>query len=538
MRPRFVALVLTACASAATAQPVRDAGSIARDLGTTAPRESGSPVTIAAPSAESAAAPIDATGLTIGAVKVDGVPSLPREAFAPAIEEYLGKQASTQDLQSLAKAVASVARARGYVFATATVPPQAVAAGMVTVRIDEGDIAAVRVTGSRSMRLQRTLDLIIGKGVRREVLERQLLLAGDIPGIEIVTTRLVREDIGNVLLVEVRESRGEGYAGVDTYGARDLGPVRARLRYDLTGLIDDGDALSVQVVATPADPRQLAYLSARYIANIGTNGTQVAVSGAVGRAEPSGSNSVSRSTSIAVSVSTPLKRSNALSVWANAELSMLRVDGTYNGIPDQRDSMVVASGWVYATARTGTGRLSGAVGLARGLAIGGTTGPNDPRASRADASGVFTKGFFWADWVQPFGRGLSMKLAANGQLADRPLLAAQEMGLGGPSYGRAYDFSERFGESGFMASGELRWRRAKPLTWIDWIEPFAFVDGGRVWNLDGGYGGGDLASAGGGIRAAVKGFDLSVEAAAPLSNPRTATGDKSPRVNVSVGRRF
>jgi hemolysin activation/secretion protein len=529
---------MTVCAAAAAAQPVRDAGSIARDLATAAPREAGSSVDVAAPAAEGSAVPAGPNGLTIGAVKVDGVASLPREVFAPAIADYLGKQATSQGLQSLAKAVASVARARGYVFATAMIPPQEVAAGMVTVRIEDGDIAAVRVTGSRSMRLQRTLDLIVGKGVRKEVLERQLLLAGDIPGIEIITTRLVREDIGNVLLVEVRESRGEGFAGVDTYGARDLGPVRARLRYELTGLADDGDVLSVQAVATPADPRQLAYLSARYAASIGTGGTQIAVSAAVGRAEPSGSNSVSRSTSVALSASTPLKRSNALSVWANGELSVLRVDGSYSGTPDQRDSTVVASGWIYATARTGSGRLSGAVGVARGLALKGTTGANDARASRADASGVFTKGFFWADWVQPLGSGLSVKLAANGQLADRPLLAAHEIGLGGPSFGRAYDFSERFGDDGIMASGELRWRRAKPLAWLDWVEPFAFIDGGRVWNFDGGYGGGDLASAGGGIRANAGGFNVSVEAAAPISASRAATGDKSPRINVSVGRRF
>jgi hemolysin activation/secretion protein len=151
---------------------------------------------------------------------------------------------------------------------------------------------------------------------------------------------------------------------------------------------------------------------------------------------------------------------------------------------------------------------------------------------------VFTKGFFWADWVQPLGHGFTIKIAANGQLADRPLLAAQEIGLGGPSFGRAYDFSERFGDSGFMASGEFRWRRSDPLSWIDWVEPYVFADTGRVWNLDGGYGGGDLTSAGGGVRAALGRLQLSVEAAVPVASPRAATGNKRPRLNVSIGRRF
>ena len=539
MRSHFLAFVLTICTSAASAQPVRDAGSIARDLTTAAAPDPGSTINAMVPPTSRPVESVTLSdGVMIGAVKVDGLPSLPREAFASAYVDYLGKLASSQDLQALAKAVASVARERGYVFATATIPPQTVDAGMVTVRLDEGDIAAVRVLGSRSARLQRTLDLIVGRGVRREVLERQLLLAGDVPGIEIVTTKLVREDIGNVLVVEVRESRGNGFVGLDNYGARELGPVRARLRYDLIGLADADDVLSVQAIATPADPRQLAYASARYGVSLGTAGTQIAITGAVGRAEPANSGFDSTSTYIAVSVAKPLVRANSASVWANAELGVLRVDGRNFGIPDQRDSMATASGWLYATTRLGNGRVSGTIGLTRGLPLRGTTAPGDSRASRVDGNGVFTKGFFSADWVQPLGHGLALKIAANGQLADRPLLAAQEIGLGGPSFGRAFDFAERFGDSGFMGSGELRWRKSKPFKGIDWIEPFAFVDAGRVWNLGGGYGGGDLSSAGGGVRGAVGNFEVSAEVAVPVSMTRATTGDKSPRINLSVGRKF
>ena len=539
MRLRYLASVLMPCASAAFGQTARDAGTIARDLTMAAPRDVGKANEIVVPSIAGATEPRALSdGLMIGAVKIDGAPSLPRDAFAPAIADYLGKQATTQDLQGLAKAVASVARERGYVFATAFIPPQTINAGMVTVRVDEGDIAAVQVKGSQSARLQRTLDLIIGRGVRREVLERQLLLAGDIPGIEVVSTRLVRQDIGNVLVVEVRESRGSGSAGIDTYGSPDVGPIRARLRYDFIGLADDADVLTVQAVATPLDPRQLAYLSVRYAANLGTGGAQVAVTGALGRAAPTGSDIKSRSKFVSVSASAPLLRANAASVWANAELGVLRVDGTYNGLPDQHDSIAAATGWLYATTRTGKGRLYGAIGLTRGLALQGTSVAGDPRTSRRDASGVFTKGFFWADWVQPLGGGFAVKITANGQLADRPLLAAQEIGLGGPLFGRAYDFSERFGDSGFMASGELRWRQSDPVTTVDWIEPYAFVDSGRAWNLEGGYGGGDLTSAGGGVRAALGRLQFSVEAAVPVSSPREATGNKKPRVNVSIGRRF
>jgi hemolysin activation/secretion protein len=538
MKIRSPFLLIFACAAPASAQSARDVGSIARDLTPMPPSGTARGNEIMPPPAPSASeATAQFNSVMIGGVSVEGVEVIPREAFAPVMSAYLGKQASARDLQVLAKAVASVARDRGYVFATAFVPAQTIDAGIVKVRIDAGDIAAVRITGSASVRLRRTLDLIVGPAVRREVLERQLLLAGDIPGIEVVMTKLVHEDVGNVLVVEVKESRGSGSADIDNYGSRELGPVRARLRYDFVGLIDD-DLLSVQGVATPVNPRELAYFSARYAATLGTGGAQVAVTGAVGRAEPSKSGFKSTSTYVSVSANAPLQRANGASIWVNAELGALRVNGADNGLSDQRDSMVVATGWLYATTRTGRGRLSGAVGLARGLALHGTTTSGDPRASRPDADGTFTKGFFWADWTEPLGHGFTVKLAANGQIADRPLLAAQEIGLGGPAFGRAFDFSERFGDSGFMGSGELRFKQARPAPWIDWIEPFVFLDAGRVWNLNGGYGGGDLQSAGGGLRAALGNLQIAFEAAFPITSPRSATGNKAPRLNVSVGRRF
>ena len=542
MRLRFLIIALPLCANPAFAQTVRDAGRIAGDIAQEPQRAAGTAKEIAqeinAPVVAPAAANVSLSdGLMIGAVIVEGAPSVPREAFAPSIADFLGKQASIQDLQALAQAVASVARKRGFVFATASVPPQTVDAGMVTVRIDEGDIAQVRVVGSRSERLQRTLDPIVGQGVRRSTLERQLLLAGDLPGIEVVSTKLVREDVGNVLVVQVRETRGEGAVGVDTYGSRDLGPLRARLRYEFAGLASDGDVLAVQAITTPANPGQLAFLSARYAMNVGTGGTQIAVSGAVGRAAPSNSGSKSKSTFVSVSVSTPLVRTNRASVWMNGEIGLQRVMGNVNGIADLRDSTVTATAWLYGTTRITNGRLSGGLGVVRGLPVWGATELGDPFASRRDGSAEFTKGFFWADWVQPLGSGFSVKIAANGQLADRPLLATQEIGIGGSSFGRAFDFWERFGDNGIMASGELRWR-SKPVDWIDWVEPFAVFDGGRVWNLRNGFGGGELNSTGGGIRAAFGKLQFSVEAAVPLNTARIATGNRTPRVNVSIERRF
>lgn len=492
------------------------------------------------PAAETVAA--SGPSVLIGAVRVEGAEILPPATYSSVIEPFLGKEAAQSDLQALARAVANAVRERGYVFATAMVPEQSVDAGRITVRVDPGDVVAVRITGSTSMRLQRILNRIVGKAVTRDQLERALLLAGDIPGVEIVSTRYAREAAGPILIVDVREHRAELYAGADTFGARDLGPVRARLRYDFFGLAEEGDMLTTQVVATPLHPDQLVYASVRYAVPVGSSGAEVALSAAVGRAAPKPNPGeqayVSHTISATLSGSVPLLRRMSASVWANAELTAQRTTATTGGLPSDRDALVTAAASLYATAKTGQGRVSGSIGVVQGLPLGGVTRLGDPRATRADGDAVFTKGYFWADWQQPIGHGFGIRIGANGQIADRPLLSSQEFGLGGPGSVRAYDFYERFGDSGIMGSFELRWRKQAPLRGIDWIQFYGFADTGEVWNLNGGYGDGRLSALGGGLRAAIGSTDLQVEVAAPVETVRAASGDKSPRINVSIGRRF
>ncbi len=256
-------------------------------------------------------------GLFVGAVNVEGGREIPRTAFAPVIEHFIGKQAAAPDLQAMARAVATAARERGYIFASAMVPEQVVDAGAVTVRLDAGAVDRVRIVGSTNSRLRRTLDLIRGPAVRRDVLERQLLLAGDIPGITVVSTRYVREAGGATLIVEVVEDHVSGSVGLDNYGSKDLGPARLRLRLDLTGLLNDGDQLTTQLVVTPLQPKELAYGSVRYSIGIG-GATRVGVAAAVGTTKPGDAFSAGRITGESlygvIFVNHALLRSNRSSV--------------------------------------------------------------------------------------------------------------------------------------------------------------------------------------------------------------------------------
>ena len=79
----------------------------------------------------------------------------------------------------------------------------------------------------------------------------------------------------------------------------------------------------------------------------------------------------------------------------------------------------------------------------------------------------------------------------------------------------------------------------QPFDIIRRAQLYAFLDGGKVTNLRGGYGSGTLASAGGGVRADItKAMGANVEVAVPLTGARYDTGDESPKLNLRLVRSF
>jgi hemolysin activation/secretion protein len=541
-RSLFIAGILS-CTGPAVAQSNVDAGVVlGRDIGVPSTQKSDVSTVVPIVGADQTAisVPDIGSGVMVGAIKIEGTSQIEKGAFTPVIETYLGQQADTQKLQSLARAIADQARARGYIFASAIIPPQSVETGIVTVRLDEGHVDQIRISGSNNRRLWAVLGKIVGKGVQKSVVERQLLLAEDIPGIAILSTRYVREGRLAVLNVDVREDHHSGSISADNAGSRSIGPARLILRYELTGLADQDDVLTVQAVVTPLQPKELAYGSVRYAHSIGTNGAQVGVAGALGRTKPGETSGiiVGKSRYVAVFANQPVLRSNTASIWLNTEFAYLSVKQNYNGVQAQSDTLATFTFAASGSTVLAGGRLSGGVGVVQGLNIFGATRSGDLLASRRDASGSFTKGLLWLNWSGALMDHLTLRLAANGQIASRPLLAAQELGLGGPGFGRGYDFSERFGDNGILGLAELRRQFDHPLQGVDWMQLYGFIDGGVVGNLASGFGSGTLLSSGGGLRAAMGKTEIGVEAAFPLNEMRYESGNKRPRVNLSVGYNF
>ena len=484
----------------------------------------------------------DSSSITIGAVSVNSANQISGDILASSYEKFIGQTASQDMLRDLATAISEAARNRGYIFASAQVPSQSVKIGVVEVLLDPGAIDEVRIIGSKNSRLRTILNRLECKAALSHVVERQLLLAGDLPGIKLLNSKYVHEDGKGVLVVTVREDKSKGYIALDNYGPETLGPVRARLNLDLTGLLTDSDVLTTNVISSALQPKELTYINTRFAMTLGNGSTVAGISGAAGRTRSGGNlanfNLTGRNRYASLFSSHALKRSNDFNLWLNAELAYLDVEQSRDGILFQDEQIATAALNFSGNYNLGFGRVYGGVGVTQGLGILGASQLGDPLNSRENGSGEFTKANFWINSILSMGDGFGMRLAGNAQIASRPLLSPHEISIGGPYFGKGYDFSERFGDEGALGLAELRKEFNDINGWLDWFQLYAFVDGGYVSNIGTGFGDGTLASAGGGLRSQIGKVDVGIEVAAPLNSDRFESDDRSPKINVQVGLRF
>jgi hemolysin activation/secretion protein len=392
--------------------------------------------------------------------------------------------------------------------------------------------------------VQEVLDKLVGSAPNRAELERQVVLAQDLPGVTLGTARFEREGDHGVLVVPVSRKRSNGRITVDNWGTRELGPVRVQLAYDFTGVTSYRDQLSLSAVLTPADPRELGFLWGRYSYQLDESGTEISGYAAYGRTR-SGADlrqyDVRGTTqSAGIMLARPLLRGRKTSLWINAGLDYLALDQSLLGNLNHRDRVLMASLSLNGYWPLAGGRLRGGLGVSQGLDLLGATQAGDLMATRAQAHGVFTRFNGWASWNGNLLGPFSARLAAQAQTTTRPLLAMQQIMIGGPMFGRAYDFAERSGDMGLLGSAELQANlidRNHGL--MRSAQLYSYADGGTIANLRNAFAEGDRFSAGLGTRIGLaQAFQLNMEAAFPLNAPRYQSGDKAPRLSASLSKAF
>ncbi len=476
-------------------------------------------------------------GTFVGSIAINSN-GIDTQEFAPLIEANIGQEFMEEDFRRITQEIVEMAREKGFIFATAQIPEQDVNLGILNIIVDAGKIDIVTIKGSDNKALAKLLNSITGRNITKKEVERIIILAGDIPQIRVRKTSFKTENGQNILEVIVTERKNKFTISGDNYGTENFGPTRVMLAVNYNALFSDSDQAYIAVRTNPVDLEEFAFANASYSIGINKQGTRLGVAASIGKNDRSSATfgDVSGdSRYFEVFTSHPISRSDDASLWINANAAYLEVtQDDASGIIGT-DTQVTFTAGLSSNVRLFGGRLRQGTNITQGLGILGTTRLGNNLSSRFDGDGVFTKGSFYTNWRGSLAGDFGLFLSANGQIANRALLASQEFTIGGAFSVRGYNFAELSGENGVAGLVELNYTKNKITPWLDRLQPYVFFDGGYVNNIDNDFGDGSLFSTGLGLRARLGRFNFEAEGALPLSDTPFGNEDNNPQLNLRFG---
>ena len=477
-------------AAAAYAQPIPDAGSLLREQLKTAPKlpEHNVPAIREQRAAPAPAAP-GSVRFVLASIHIGGNSVFTEAELLALVQDLVGRSVGFGDLDAAAARITRHYRSHGYPVARAYLPAQDIVDGAVRIAISEGRFGEFtlyntsHVLGSIA---RARLGELSGKVVETAELERALLLLDDLPGVGAAHASLApgaRAGETDVSIDLEKEPFISGSVEADNFGNRYVGANQVTANLRVASPYRLGEAFSVQYTRSDDEMtfQRLSYqlpvgddgfeLGAGYIASKYRLGERFAALDASGDSK-----------SYTLGGSYPLVRSADFSLHARAIQAWREFEDRTlaSALVDEKSSAtttLLLQGSTFDEWRGGGG-TSFALAYTRGrLDI------ESPLARGIDAASARTHGRF-DKWnvqvlrVQDLGDGFSAYMALTGQKAGGNLDSSEKFMLGGANGVRAYPQGEAPGDSGYMASAELRYR-FETAAWGA-LQPFALVDAGSV----------------------------------------------------------
>jgi hemolysin activation/secretion protein len=490
---------------------------------------------------------VDELRFEVRSIVVDGGTVYAPEILAEDYGALIGQSVGLSAVVEAAEKIEARYRADGFVLSRAFVPPQRVGDGTFRIQIVEGYLGRIVFEGgSEAVRerirayLRRAFE---GKPVNVKWIERGLLLAGDLAGVNAAGTLQPGEQPGaSDISVRIEENPLAASLTLNNRGSKFQGPWSLAGDASYSNLLGLTEQVALTLTTVPHDTRELRQGSLRYTQAVGGDGLTLGWDTSYTWAWPGHTlrslriNTVAWRTGPRLSYPMIRSRRENLTLETSAYFSTTR---TLIGSDLQTNEQYSA-----ADARatyTHIGFLQGAtivsLGYARGLDVA-TTQEGNRFLSRTDATPHFRKWTAELRRIQVLPEDFSVQWVVSGQYATTPLFSGEEFSLGGSRFGRGYDPSELTGRRGVGQGFDLRYGDLAGDGW----QPYVFYDAGWAWNRRTGQASSTqfLSSAGFGVRFQPDTWiSGGLEVAQPLTrNPGQAEDKKPFRVLFDLSARF
>jgi len=448
--------------------------------------------TVAAPAAPSAGLGVAAGGpqVQVQRFQITGNTAIPSEELQQIVAPYEGKAMTLLEIYDVADLLTRHYRTSGYTLASAFVPEQQVASGVITIEIIEGKLGAVRTEGTRRTRdsfLNWQLnELKPGEVVRDAPLEKEVLLLNDLPGLEARAVLTPGSEFGTSdLVLKTEEKLLDGLVGYDNYGRESIGESRLNAALGLNGLLGVGDRLDVSAVYAEAD--LLHYGRLAYSVPVSPWGTVGSVYYSSYDYEVDAKKLGPGFSVLDIDGEGDNFGVNFLHpVWRSARKNLF-VGAGYDRTVTFQEETTFGSSFKQHIGVAAFTALFDYVGPDNSFSTAGLSlrtnfqgNERDPVFRTLENNQQAAKLQFDLSHYRGIWRQLSLFARFTGVLTPDPLLDTEQFRLGGTASVRAYPSSEIAGDEGFFASGELQ-HPVRMLPGMQQQRLKAFVDTGRVY---------------------------------------------------------
>jgi hemolysin activation/secretion protein len=488
---------------------------------------------------------------------IEGNGALSQAALNPIYGQLLGSEVSLRRVFEAASQITALYVAAGYALVVAFVPAQEITDGRVRIRVVEGYVEEVVLSGDfegktpSGLVAQRTRNIIAETPLTTSRLERELLLLNDVPGLS-VRSVLDRSDAtvgGTRLILDIEEKPFDISAGIDTRGSAALGPLRWNAALAFNNLFGNGTQVSANVLRTVKDKSLehygLGFRTTVLGGDLNIFGYASWTDSRPGLADLRLLEFGSDGVAFGLGVSHSFIRSRAENLRAQVSFDFQNSTSDFLSVANSKDKTRVLS-WrlIYGRQDKKGGIWQASASLSHGLGLFNATENDDPLKSGFDDDFGFWKVSAILDRFQPLFWDMQLALRAKGQLAFDPTPIAQQCGYGGPGFGRAFDVFEIAGDHCLAFSAELRKNfLTSGSRFDDYFQPYVFFDAGKVWAkgivLAGAEASASATSFGGGLRfSLLEHLEFAIEYAKPMDRDVRLEGNRDGRVFIWVSARF
>lgn len=496
---------------------------------------------------------------TLKSISVSGANAFAPDKIERLYAPFLNQNITIGQLYAITTSIQQLYLDAGYTLTKVYLPEQSLAQGHVQVAVIEGYVGQVDVdpTFLKSPLLSQFSSEVLAMHPLNTIeLERIMLILNDAPGLK---ASAILSGLGAgpnatpgavKLTLQNSDTEDEQLSSLslDNTGSLYTGPFQLGVTTQLRHLGVNYSSLDLhaQATTTLAEIRQAG---AEYsIPLFGLSGTKLLLSASSTNTKP-GENLADldvkgRTSSLSCEISYPLIRQRAESWLINVGFGYKNVETTVLNSRLFSDTLRTLS---FDTRYSLTDSFNGLnffyLKFTQGLDLFGNRPSGSADLSRQDGRTDFHKIEASYSRQQLLGNGFDLLARLQGQYAWSPLLSSEEFGFGGSTLGRGYDSGELSGDHGLAASLELRYTTPLDIGSVS-LQPYAFYDIGKVWNIDpSDRNMTSAASAGIGVRLyGRRGWDLDTTLALPLTksvdNPQHYTTAKGARLTLSLRIKF